>query len=148
MTRTNAREIAVHLVFAMEYTDELPEEILPVRFEESYYSGLAEETTVYEEKPDENSLRYIETVVRGVYLSQKELDAAIETCSIGWKLNRISRLAKAVMRVCIYEIDHVEDVSVATAINEAVELTRRYEGEETAAFVNGVLGSYVRGGKA
>lgn len=145
MTRTNAREIAVHLVYAMEYTDELPEELLLIRFEEEYYSRLAEETAVYAKKPDEDALLYIENIVRGVYVLQKDLDAVIERYSIGWRLSRISRLAKAIMRVCIYEIGHVEDVTTAEAINEAVELTRRYEDEETVSFVNGILGSYVRG---
>ena len=145
MTRTNAREIAMHLVFAMEYTDELPEELLLVRFEDEYYPRLAEETEVYAEKPDENSLRYIENVVRGVYLTQNELNSAIARYAVGWPLNRISGLAKAIMRVCMYEIDHVDDVSAASAINEAVELTRRYEDEDTVAFVNGILGSFVRG---
>lgn len=148
MTRTNAREIAVHMVFAMEYTDELPEEILLCRFEDEYYPRLAEETAVYAEKPDEASLHYIENVVRGVYLSQRELDGYIAKYAIGWNLDRISRLAKAIMRVCIYEIQHLEDVSAATAINEAVELTRRYEDEDTVSFVNGILGSYVREAQA
>ncbi len=146
MTRTNAREIAVHIVFAMEYTDELPEEVLPVRFEEEYYRRLAEETEVYEEKPDPASEKYIETVVRGVYVKQKELDGYIAKYAIGWNLDRISKLAKAIMRVSMFEILNVEDVSAATAINEAVELTRRYEDEETVSFVNGILGSFVRGG--
>lgn len=145
MTRTNAREIAVHIVFAIEYTDELPEEILPERFDAEYYPRLAEETDVYAQQPDEASESYIENVVRGVYVRRQELDGYIEKYAIGWNLDRISKLAKAIMRVSMYEILYVQDVSEATAINEAVELTRRYEDEDTVAFVNGILGSFVRG---
>ena len=71
MTRTTAREIAMHLIYEMEYHDELPEELFQKVFEEDYYPRLAEETDLYQEKPNAKQLAYIEDCVRGVYVKKQ-----------------------------------------------------------------------------
>ena len=73
-----------------------------------------------------------------------ELDGAIERNAKGWKLNRLSRMTKAVLRLAIYEMRYVSDVPVGVAINEAVALDKIYDTEEAAAFINGVLGAVAR----
>lgn len=74
----------------------------------------------------------------------EELDGIITTHSVGWKLNRISRYIKAAMRLAIYEALYVEDVPVGVAINECVNLTRKYENDDVVSFVNGILRNFAR----
>ena len=144
MTRTNAREIAVHLVYDLNYTEESAESLVEMRMEPVYYESLHDVTDIYAEKPDDAQLSYIRAVTAGVQEKREELDALIEKYAVGWKLNRISRIARAILEVALYEIRFVDDVPVGAAINEAVELCKHYEEDETAAFVNGILGSFVR----
>ena len=73
-----------------------------------------------------------------------ELDARIEEHSHKWSHNRISRVALAVLRLAVYEMLYEDETPVSVAINEAVELAKRYGGEEDSSFVNGVLGGISR----
>ena len=145
MTRSNAREVAVHLIYELDYTAQTPEEALETRMEKGYYSGLAEENEVYTEHPSKKQLEYIRTCVEGVAAHEDELDALIAQYAIGWNLHRISRFTKAAMRLAIFEMLYVQDVPTGVAINECVELTRKYEDAEVVSFVNGILGSVARG---
>lgn len=144
MTRTTAREIAMHLIYEMEYHDELPEEIMLKVFEENYYPRLVEESDLYQEKPNQKQLKYIEDCLRGVYVKKQEIDAIIENYAVGWKVSRISKVSLAVLRLSIYEILYVEDAPTGAVINEAVEIARRYEEEDKVSFINGILGSFAR----
>ena len=144
MTRSNAREIAMHLVFELDYHDELPEELFQQVFHENYFPRLAEETDLYQDMPDEKQMNYIQDCVRGVYVKKAEIDSIIETYAIGWKVARISKVSLAVLRLAIYEIQYVEDAPAGAVINEALEIARRYEEEDKVSFINGILGSYVR----
>ena len=76
---------------------------------------------------------------------QEELDGYIEKYSKGWKVSRISRTALAVLRCALCEILYFEDVPASAAINEAVELDKGYDESDTVAFVNGVLGGFMKG---
>ena len=69
----------------------------------------------------------------------------IERYAKGWKSERISRTARAILRIALCEILYMEDIPAAVAINEAVELDKNYDDPETVAFVNGVLGGFMRG---
>ncbi len=144
MTRTTAREIAMHLIYELEYHDDLPEEILSKVFEEEYYPCLAEESDLYQEKPNPKQYAYIENCLRGVYVKKQEIDGIIEQYAVGWKIGRISKVSLAVLRLAIYEILYVEDAPTGAVINEAVEIARRYEEEDKVSFINGILGSFVR----
>lgn len=145
MTRSNARELAAHLIYELDHTGETPDEAIARRLEQEYYKELAEESTVYTERPSKKQLSYIRACVEGVAQHAQELDGLISKYAIGWNLHRISRFTKAALRLAMYEILYVDDVPTGVAINECVELTRRYEDEETVAFVNGILGSFARG---
>ena len=144
MTRTNAREIVVHLIYGINYTKESADEAIVSRFAQDYYETLASENDVYAERPNQKQLGYINEVVRGIEEKQAELDGYIAKYAIGWHIDRISRLARSIMQLAMYEILHVEDVPTSAAINEAVELTRKYEDEDVVSFVNGILGSFAR----
>ena len=88
--------------------------------------------------------QYIRQLVQGVFAHGPELDDFIGRYSVGWAFARIPRMAAAVMRTAMYEVLYMPGIPNAAAINEAVELTKRYEEPELAAFVNGILGSFVR----
>ncbi len=144
MTRANARELAVHLIYSQSFTGEEPQNEVAVRLKREYYQLLSAEHEVYEERPSRNQVHYIDTVVSGVANRRDELDAQIGKFSIGWDVSRISRLTRAVLQLAIFEILYVEDVPTGVAVSEAVRLAKKYDGDDTGAFVNGILGSFAR----
>ncbi len=144
MTRANARELALHLIYAQGFTGEEPEAVVAARLEKEYYKNLAAENQVYEERPSRNQLQYIDNVVSGVANRSEDLNEQIAKFSIGWDVSRISRLARTIMQLAIYEILYVKDVPTGVAVSEAVRLAKLYDGDDTGSFVNGILGSFVR----
>ena len=144
MTRANARELAVHLIYSQGFTGDEPDVVVATRLEKEYYKLLSEENEVYEERPSRAQLAYIDNVVAGVANRQEMLNAEIQKYSIGWDVSRISRLARSVMQLAIFEILFVEDVPTGVAVSEAVRLAKKYDGDDTGAFVNGILGTFAR----
>jgi N utilization substance protein B len=144
MTRTAAREIAVRLCFGLSENPKDPEELLREVFDEEYYATLAVEDETFAITPDQTQLDYIAKIVRGVAAHGAELDGYIEKYAVGWKFGRISRTAIAVLKTAMFEILYMPDIPDKAAINEAVELAKRYEAPETVPFINGVLGSFSR----
>ena len=121
MTRTNAREIACHLVYEMYLNDITAGEALTALMDEGYYPSLKSESDVYEEKPTGKQLEYLQNVVQGVQAKRAELEGYLEKYAIGWSVGRISKVARAVMEVAMYEVLYVHDVPTGAAISEAVE---------------------------
>ena len=74
----------------------------------------------------------------------EELDAIIGRYSIGWDVKRISRLTRAILQLALFECRYVEDVPVGVAVNEAVTLANKYDGEDAGTFVNGILRAFLR----
>lgn len=145
MTRSTAREIAVHLSFALGFGDQTAGELLALALTRENFEQLKNEEALYSEFPNEKQRQYIAELVNGVHDHGAELDGYIEKYAIGWAFSRISRMASAIMRVAMYEILYMPDIPAAAAINEAVEIAKHYESPETAAFINGILGAFVRG---
>ena len=144
MTRTVAREISVTLGFSLADKPENVEEVLEGFFEREYYATLGAENELFVEYPGKKQLEYIKTIVKGTISCRDELDSYIEKYSKGWKLTRISRVALSILRTALYEVLYMDDVPDSVAINEAVELSKGYEEQETVAFINGILGSFMR----
>lgn len=144
MTRGNARELAVHLIYAQEFTGEEPASVVNVRLNKEYYSKLASENQVYEDRPSRAQRAYIDQVVSGVANRTEALNEIIQKFSIGWDVTRISRLTRTIMQLAIFEILYMEDVPTGVAISEAVRIAKMYDGDDTGSFVNGILGSFAR----
>ena len=144
MTRANARELAVHLIYGREFTGEEPDQIVAARLDKEYYSLLAQENELYADRPSRAQLQYIDGVVCGVANRTEELNEQIQKYSIGWDVSRISKLTRCIMQLAMFEILYVEDVPTGVAISEAVRLAKKYDGDDTGAFVNGILGSFAR----
>ena len=144
MTRANARELAVHLIYGRDFTGEEPEQVVAVRLAKEYYAKLSEENEVYAERPSRAQTAYLDKVVSGVANRTDDLNNEIQKFSIGWDISRISRLTRAIMQLAIFEILYVEDVPTGVAVSEAVRLAKKYDGDDTGSFVNGILGSFAR----
>ena len=128
MTRSAARDLAFHLIFERAFRDESMEEII----------ADAEEARAIEE--DEFAMALTNCV--NDHLA--EIDAEIDRYSEKWKVNRLPKVSLTVLRLAIGEMLYFRDIPVAATINEAVELAKRYGGEDSPSFVNGVLARIIK----
>ena len=144
MTRGNARELAVHLIYGRNFTGEEPHAVIETRLDREYYNKLSAENDIYAERPSRVQRAYIDTVTSGVANREEDLNEIIQKFSIGWDVKRISRLTRSVMQLAIFEILYVDDVPTGVAISEAVRLAKKYDGDDTGSFVNGILGAFAR----
>ena len=138
MTRNTAREIAAHLSYELSFTDKTVEELLQERLTSEASAELAEEDSLYTEAPNAKQVAYITRLVTGVNEHAAELDGYIAKYAKNWKFSRIPLVASAIMRVAM------QDIPNGAAINEAVEIAKKYETPETVKFINGILGSFAR----
>lgn len=144
MVRNTAREIAIHLSYELSFTDKTVAELLDERLTAETFETLAAEDELYQEAPNAKQAEYIRRLVSGVDEHAAELDGYIAKYAKGWSFARIPLVASAIMRVAMYEILYMPDVPNGAAINEAVEIAKKYETPETVKFINGILGSFVR----
>jgi transcription antitermination protein NusB len=128
--RKNARELILKLLFQVD-VGRLPlEEVLETSFEEV--------------RPSPDDRTYAEEIVRGVVREAGELDRTIGELAEGWRLDRLARVDKNVLRMALYELMHRTDIPVNVVINDAVEVAKKYSTEDSGRFVNGILGSFLR----
>jgi transcription antitermination protein NusB len=132
MTRREAREQALCIIFERMFNDETVKEILL----------LAKDAREFE--PDAFAVQ----LAHGVCDHIDELDMRIEKYAIGWSKGRLSKVDYSILRMAIYEIDYIPGIPVSVTINEAVELAKKYGGDGDSAFINGLLGTFVRSGDA
>lgn len=93
---------------------------------------------------DDTDVQYAEAIQKGVRMHMDDLDQLIAENAVGWSIGRIGRVDLSILRVAVYEMLYREDVPTGAAINEAVELSKRYGGEKSFAFINGILGSIAK----
>ncbi|MCR5826242.1 MAG: transcription antitermination factor NusB [Oscillospiraceae bacterium] len=145
MTRNTAREIAVHLAYELSFTDLTVEELIAQRLSKDRFETLSAEDPLYAEAPGPTQTDYIRGIVAGVAEHAPELDGYIAQYAKGWRFERIPLVAGAIMRVAMYEVLYRPDIPNGVAVNEALEIAKKYETPETVRFINGILGSFVRG---
>mgnify|MGYP004615030105 CR=1 FL=1 len=139
INRRQAREITLCLVFDFGFnSEEKPEELLDLYIR---YFPDGELPPVNEEIKNDP---YISRVYFGVAENADTLDGITKNHSLKWKIERMSRVSVSLLRIAVYELLYMEDIPTEVSINEAVELTRKYSGEESCPFVNGVLGTISR----
>ena len=144
MLRNTSREIAIHLSYELSFNDTPVDELLDQRLTAEAFSALAEEDPLYAEAPNAKQADYIRRLVKGVNDHAAELDGYIAKYAKGWNFARIPLVASAIMRVAMYEVLYMPEIPNGAAINEAVEIAKKYETPETVKFINGILGSFVR----
>lgn len=126
MTRKEAREELFNLLFETDFrTDESAEQI------------FATSTENREIREDE----YIRRAYFAIAEKKEEIDATIGEHAHGWKTSRLGRISRAILRIGVYELMWENDIPSSVTINEAVELSKKYDDEKARPFVNGVLNS-------
>lgn len=132
MTRREIRENIFKLVFCGEFhtSDELQGQV------DAYFEELPEAT--------EEERAYMTNKFNGIRDRITEIDAKINEVAKGWKTGRMGKAELAILRLAVYEMLYDEDVPVKVAINEAVELAKTFGGDDSAAFVNGILAKLVK----
>jgi transcription antitermination factor NusB len=123
--RRRARELAIQVLFHMEYNPGDPGESFD-RVCESF--GPPKEVRAYSRE-----------VVLGVWEKKADLDRLIRRSSKNWRVERMTRVDRNILRIAIYEVVYRKDVPPKVSIDEAVELGKRYGTEESGAFINGIL---------
>ena len=128
MKRRELRAHIFELVFRVEFNgpDEMPEQL------RLFFEGL--------EALEEKDQLYMEEKYARIMDKLPEIDARIGETAQGWKLSRLAKVDLAILRLAVYEMKYDEDVPVGVAINEAVELSKKFGGDESPAFINGILG--------
>ena len=132
MTRTELREKTFMLLFRADFHDgeEMPEQV------ELYFETQG--ITI-----DGKDREYVENKVKDIISHLDELDNDIDNASESWELNRIDKVSLTILRLAYYESKYEEDVPSGVAVNEAVELAKKFGQDDSSAFVNGVLGKLV-----
>ncbi len=129
MTRHESRELAFILIFEKDFQEDVT------------IIELIENALELELFP-ENS--FAENLARKTYENLEKIDSEINDNLVGWSAKRISRVSRAVLRLAVCELLFSEDMPVGVAINEAVEIAKKYGSAEDASYVNGVLGSVAK----
>ena len=132
MSRTELREHIFRMLFRVEFNnaEEMKEQ------EQFYFDDLEEATGKDQE--------YILNKYRAIDEKKEEIDALLNEITEGWKTSRMNRVDLTILRLATYEIKWDEDVPEGVAINEAVELAKKYSSDEGPSFVNGVLAKLVK----
>jgi len=125
--RTRARECALQALYQLDTSGGDPRDVLR--------AILAH----FEETPDVDTAKFAEQLVRGVQSERGAIDDLIQKTSTHWKLERMARVDRNILRLAVYELLRRPDVPVRVTLNEAIELGKKFGSEESSAFVNGVL---------
>ena len=129
--RTESREICLQILFQSEFSSKISN---------ADYLGLLEE------KVDKDTLDYAETLVEGIRKHRTEIDELIQSLSAHWSLARMSTVDRNVLRIGVFEMKFAQpSLKPNIAINEAIEIAKRYGSTESASFVNGILDAVAKG---
>lgn len=142
MSRRKIREHLLCMLFRKEFykNQELKEQFfMYLERIETLPEDMDPEDQNSIEKPDPQEKAYMEDKLSAILSRMEEIDETLKKASSGWQLNRMGRIDLAILRLAVYEMNYDGDVPIKVAINEAVELAKKYGGNQSPAFVNGVL---------
>lgn len=141
MTRSKMREKTFQLLFRIEFyrKEELPEQLLYL--EEDYLADDGEDADP--ETASEAEAAYIEKRAAAIAEHAAEIDSRVNAVAKGWKTNRMGKVELAIIRLAVYEMQYDDDIPTGVAINEAVELAKKYGTKDAPSFVNGILAKIV-----
>ncbi|HXN83224.1 MAG TPA: transcription antitermination factor NusB [Myxococcales bacterium] len=125
-SRSKARECALQALYQLDTSSGPPGDAL---------AGIL----AHFEAVDADTTRFAEQLVRGVQQEKAVIDGLIQRTSTNWKLERMARVDRNILRLAVYELLRRPEVPVKVTLNEAVELGKKYGSEESSAFVNGIL---------
>lgn len=131
MKRSELREHIFRMIFGYEFNSdaEMPEQM------QLYFEQLDEEDGV----PTEAEVTYIRDKALNVILKTEEIDELLNTNTKGWKTSRMNKVDLSILRLAVYEMKWDDEIPAGVAIDQAVELAKKYSGDEGPSFINGVL---------
>ena len=132
MIRSEQREHIFKMLFQIEFNDA---EDMPERLK-NYFELL--------EDAADKDREYIQKKYEAVIAKMPEIDSLLNENAKGWKTTRMNKVDLSVLRLAVYEMKWDEDIPEGVAINEAVELAKRFGGESSSSFVNGILGKLAK----
>lgn len=141
MKRRLAREIALQSLYQVEMNGVSAEEAIQTVVEEARDEN---ETNLSISKGETISTSYIQELVAGTLSHRQEIDELLSAYLKGWRMDRLSRVDRQILRLAVYEMLHRKDVPAKVVINEAIELAKHFGTEESGKFVNGVLGKMIK----
>lgn len=130
--RTKGREYALQILYQIEVGREVLEQSLL-----EFWENLPDSSGIDPDLPEIRA--FAEDLVRRVLEHSKEIDAEIEKCAEHWRINRMALVDRNILRLGTCEILHFDDIPSKVAINEAIELAKRYGDSDSPKFVNGIL---------
>ncbi len=131
MKRREARETVFCLIFEKGFLSEVP-------CNEIYDNALSYfDSDAIEKEP------YVKNTFYSVFEHIEEIDALIDSSLANWDKDRISRVSRAILRLAVYEIKYAADIPTRIAVNEAVEIAKKYDDDKAFSFINGVLAKVI-----
>jgi transcription antitermination protein NusB len=137
--RRRGRECALQILYQMDVSRDLETDAGRARVDEAIAAFWASFETV-----EDDERAFAERLVRGVVADLGALDEAVARVSQNWRVSRMGKVDRSLIRLAAYEILRCPDIPRVASINEAVEIAKRFSGKESAAFVNGVLDQLVK----
>ena len=141
--RRAARRLALDVLYEAEIRDLLPEEALGGHRAGGWVVPGADDEPGPERVLSDEAVAYAEAVVHGVQSHQADIDALIARYADRWAIQRMPVVDRTLLRIALYELLWRDDIPVAVAINEAVELAKELSTDDSGRFINGLLGRVV-----
>ena len=129
-TRRNARERALQILFQLEF-DETPPDLIFLKYWQ-------------DRNVSEDERLHCENLVKGIAAHRTRLDEIIQSVSENWRVSRMVLVDRNILRIAAYEMFWGERLAPGIAINEALEIAKKYSGEQSAKFINGILDALSR----
>lgn len=140
MSRRNAREAAMQALFQLDMISPVPEkeqEAQDLAIDSAWQAGNVKKISELDDG-------YARAVVKGTRENLELIDEELSKRSHSWKVSRMAAIDRSILRLAVYEMKYINDVTPGVAINEAVELAKKFGTDESARFINGVLGAMVK----
>lgn len=151
--RRRSREVALQVLYQLDMTGVSPEEGISLFFDHFTGNKRSDSETGEDKTPPPHdddpkpwspealtaARPFAELLVEGVCLHRNEIDLRIDSASEHWRLDRMSLVDRNILRIAIFEMFHCEDVPPKVSINEAIDLGKRFSGQDSAPFINGIL---------
>lgn len=133
--RRRGRECALQVLYSLDLNPGIPVDQALGNF----WRDFKEERLEDDRDSDPSSVAFAETLVRGTVANLAEIDGIVQKASRNWRLDRMARVDRNLLRLATYELRYVAEVPVKVVINEAIEVAKRFGAAESPAFVNGLL---------
>lgn len=142
MSRRIARENAIKFLYSTVFNKN---ENIYEQLQEFLYSANSMEEDFDVDIMGKNDAKFAEDLIKGALERIEDIDNYIQLNTVGWTKDRIAKVDLAILRLAIYEILYRDDIPDSVAVNEAIELSKKYSTDESGGFINGILGKIIRG---